>query len=144
MDPHCFALINSAQYALNHSALEGVPGTAAEAYANKFGILFRAVDHDLTKVEAKEPTDTEDGNIEYWMCPYCERCYSDENGTNEIDAESVVISVSVKKMMLKMQRVQKMAILNIGRCRMESITVMKSLQMRSKRTAGCSLHLDMM
>ena len=43
-----------------------------------------ATGHDLTKTEAKEPTCTEDGNIEYWYCENCKKYFSDANATEEI------------------------------------------------------------
>ena len=52
--------------------------------------------HGLTKVNAKEATCTEEGNIEYWICDKgehpCGRLYSDENGQTELDRSEVVIS----------------------------------------------------
>ena len=42
------------------------------------------VAHDLICVEEKEATCTENGNIEYWKCSNCNKCFSDENGTTEI------------------------------------------------------------
>ena len=42
------------------------------------------VKHNLVKVEAKAPTCTEPGNIEYWYCEGCGKHFSDDNGTIEI------------------------------------------------------------
>ncbi|MCD8014503.1 MAG: Ig-like domain-containing protein [Lachnospiraceae bacterium] len=39
---------------------------------------------DLTHVEAKEATCTEEGNIEYWYCSICGKYFSDEEGTAEL------------------------------------------------------------
>ena len=47
--------------------------------------------HDLTGTSAKEPTVTETGNIEYWQCKDCEKCFADENGTDEISLEDTVL-----------------------------------------------------
>lgn len=47
--------------------------------------------HNLIEVNAKAPTCTEDGNIAYWRCSECGKCYSDENATNEIEADSVIL-----------------------------------------------------
>lgn len=47
--------------------------------------------HELSKVEVKEPTCEEDGNIEYWICDGCGRYFSDEEGTVEINAEDTII-----------------------------------------------------
>ena len=48
-------------------------------------------EHTLEHVEASDPSCTEDGNIEYWRCTICEKCFSDAEGQNEIPADSVVI-----------------------------------------------------
>ena len=34
--------------------------------------------HSVVHVEAKDPTCTENGNIEYWYCEYCNSCYDNE------------------------------------------------------------------
>ncbi len=53
--------------------------------------VIPATGHELTKVAAKEPTSTQAGNIEYWVCNNCGKYFSDENGVNEITYESTVI-----------------------------------------------------
>ena len=45
----------------------------------------------LEKIPAKSPTCTENGNSEYWYCETYDKYFSDENGVNEITAESTVI-----------------------------------------------------
>ena len=47
--------------------------------------------HSLTRIPAKPATAAEDGNIEYWRCEDCKRCFSDPNGTHEIRQEDTVI-----------------------------------------------------
>ena len=47
--------------------------------------------HTLVYVEAVNPTCTTDGNIEYWTCSTCGRCFIDEEGTQDIPAESIVV-----------------------------------------------------
>ena len=49
-------------------------------------------EHTLEYVAANEPNCTETGNIAHWRCTICHRCFSDENGENEIPAASVVIA----------------------------------------------------
>ena len=46
--------------------------------------------HKLTKVEAKDATCMEDGNIEYWQCDVCKKTFTDEAGKNAVD--NVIIS----------------------------------------------------
>ena len=47
--------------------------------------------HNAVKVEAKEPTATEDGNIAYWYCEQCGKYFSDEALTDEIALEDTVL-----------------------------------------------------
>ena len=47
--------------------------------------------HTLTKVEAKEATCSEDGNIEYYVCSVCNKYFSDEDGKNELTSDDIVI-----------------------------------------------------
>ena len=51
--------------------------------------VIPATGHDLTNIPAKEPTSTQAGNIEYWVCSTCGKYFSDEQGKVEI--ENVVI-----------------------------------------------------
>ena len=46
--------------------------------------------HDLVKTEAKEATDTANGNLEYWTCSKCGNFFDNENG-NEIRKNSWII-----------------------------------------------------
>ena len=49
--------------------------------------------HTFKLVEAKEPTCTEDGNKEYYVCPECSRWFEDATGSKEITDRS---SYSIK------------------------------------------------
>ena len=55
--------------------------------------ILMAHAHTLTKVEAKEATCDEDGNIEYWTCsaPDCGKTFSDAEGKTEIARADTVI-----------------------------------------------------
>ena len=46
----------------------------------------------LQETKAKEPTCTEAGNTAYYVCSVCGKLYADQEGTNEVSAEAVVIS----------------------------------------------------
>ena len=50
--------------------------------------------HKLTKVEAKAPTCTEDGNKEYWTCEHCKK-YFLSNDTNPETAKAVELSETI-------------------------------------------------
>lgn len=39
---------------------------------------------NLIHVERKEPTEDSEGNIEYWRCENCSKCFADEDGKNEV------------------------------------------------------------
>lgn len=49
------------------------------------------VPHSVTKVEAKEPTCTTDGNKEHWTCGSCNKLFSDAEGNTETNAAAVTI-----------------------------------------------------
>ena len=54
-------------------------------------VVIPATGHKLKKVEAKAPTQTEEGNIEYWYCEKCDKYFSDKDATAEIQKEDTVI-----------------------------------------------------
>lgn len=47
--------------------------------------------HDLALVPAKAATDTTSGNIAYYKCGDCEKCFEDEGGTKETTKDKVTI-----------------------------------------------------
>lgn len=48
-------------------------------------VLAKATGHSLTYVEERDPVDEKDpGNRAYWQCSVCNKCYLDENATQEI------------------------------------------------------------
>ena len=46
--------------------------------------------HKLSKTDAKAATHMTEGNIEYWYCYVCEKCFGDEATTKEITLENTV------------------------------------------------------
>ncbi len=46
---------------------------------------------EIVHVEAKEPTCTEEGNIEYWYCPECGYAWLDAEGTLNTNLKAVVL-----------------------------------------------------
>ena len=46
--------------------------------------------HALRKVEREEPTCTENGVEEYWICDACGKLFSDENAEHQIESASVI------------------------------------------------------
>ena len=47
--------------------------------------------HSLTYHAATEPAGGKHGNIEYWSCDVCGKCFTDAAATNEVDAADVII-----------------------------------------------------
>ena len=47
--------------------------------------------HQIKKVNAKEPTCTESGNLDYYICESCGLFFSDAQGKNQITAKSVTL-----------------------------------------------------
>ena len=50
------------------------------------------VKHNAIKVERKDPTCTEKGNIEYWYCEVCNKYFSDKKAEHEITLEDTIIA----------------------------------------------------
>ena len=48
-------------------------------------------DYTLQETKAKEPTCTEAGNKAYYKCSACGKLYADQEGTNEVSANTVVV-----------------------------------------------------
>ena len=57
-------------------------------------------EHELTYVEAKDSTCTEEGNTAYYLCEKCGRLFADEAGTEELDGDSVVIPMAAHNLEL--------------------------------------------
>ena len=57
----------------------------------EYGELDASNHTKLVKVEAKSPTQTQEGNITYWHCEACGRYFSDEALANEITVEDTII-----------------------------------------------------
>ena len=53
-------------------------------------------EHELQHFEAKEPTCTERGNIEYWYCADCGKYFSDETAGTEITKDKTVLVATGK------------------------------------------------
>ena len=61
--------------------------------------------HKLTKVEAKDATCTEDGNIEYWTCEHCKKYFLSDD-TNPETAKAVELSKTVISASHKLTKVE--------------------------------------
>ena len=59
------------------------------AYANEQ--KQESYDYTLQEVKAKEPKCTEAGNKAYYKCSACGKLYTDQEGTNEVSANTVVV-----------------------------------------------------
>ena len=70
---------------------EGTEEVTAES------LKIPATGHSAEKVEAKDATATEDGNIEYWYCAACGKYFKDEALTEEITEEDTVIPATGEK-----------------------------------------------
>ena len=84
-------------------SVEGVPATCTEeglTSGSKCSVCGTVLTerlpvpplgHELIHTEAVEPTEDSDGNIEYWQCDRCGKCFSDEDGTDEIDLSDISV-----------------------------------------------------
>ena len=63
-----------------------------DAHCNKCGELTNPeAKHTIAHVEAKAPTCTENGNVEYWTCEVCGGCWTDEACTQNTNRLNVVV-----------------------------------------------------
>ncbi len=80
---------------------EGTKATCMKkSTCEKCGIEFGDVDsnnhENLQKVEAKEPTETEEGNIEYYYCDACGKYYKDAEAKDEIQQKDTILEKVTK------------------------------------------------
>ena len=59
--------------------------------SNHMNVIVPELGGDVIHVEAKAPTCTEDGNIEYWYCEECEQVWQDEARTQLTNIKNVVL-----------------------------------------------------
>lgn len=59
--------------------------------------LYVPCAHALQHVAAKAMTCTVDGNIEYWNCTKCGKCFSDDAAENEVSHESTILKAAHNK-----------------------------------------------
>lgn len=55
-----------------------------------------AAGHKLTKIDAKAPTYTAEGNIEHYLCSVCKKLYADAEAKTELTADKIVIAMLIK------------------------------------------------
>lgn len=65
-----------------------------EVCGEKYGEINASNHTNLVKTEAKDPTCTEEGNIEYWTCKTCDKYFSDAEGKTEIELADTVIEAA--------------------------------------------------
>lgn len=61
-----------------------------KSVSTKVNVKFN-VKHNAVKVERKDPTCTENGNIEYWYCEACRKYFQDEALTKELKQEETIV-----------------------------------------------------
>ncbi len=86
-DVNCDGIINGTDVTLLRRYITGGYGVVLQPAIDD-------IEHDLTAFQVKAPTCTEDGNIAYWYCSFCDKYFSDAEGKTEITKESIVIKAS--------------------------------------------------
>ena len=66
----------------------------AGGYGVELNPSHKRCDHSLNTVAEKDATCTEDGNIAYWLCAKCDKCFSDSKGAVEIKPEEIVVTAT--------------------------------------------------
>ena len=66
----------------------------AENEAKEEDFVIAKTPHTLVHLEEREPTCTEDGNIDCWSCKVCAKNFSDENGMNELKEKDAIKKAS--------------------------------------------------
>ena len=56
----------------------------------RFDVTYE-VKHDMIRVNAKDATHLEEGNIACWYCEYCGKYFEKSTGTNELSPEAITI-----------------------------------------------------
>lgn len=83
-----------------HQPDPGTPNCVSSATCQVCGYVVAYsnpnIHNNIVKVEAKEPTCTENGNIEHYKCTDCGKLFSDAKGTTVITTEDVVIPAAHK------------------------------------------------
>ena len=94
-DPTCTEDGKEAYYACEACGkyFEDQDGNAEIIDLENYGII-EALGHNAVKVKAKAPTETEQGNIEYWYCDRCGKYFEDEELTQEITQEQTLLSAT--------------------------------------------------
>ena len=65
------------------------------------------VPHTLSHIAATAATSEKNGNIEYYVCSSCGKCFEDSEGTKEITVESVVLEYKVDDVSEPKENVQE-------------------------------------
>lgn len=86
------SFIGANVYKVNKYATCNKSDTPIDAYSNVNTDIAGA--HSLIKHNANPATCTENGNIEYWLCDTCGKCFSDESLANEIAEKETVIKAT--------------------------------------------------
>lgn len=67
-------------------------GVSADSKSFTFTLVFPDISHNCVKINYAAPTCTTSGNIEYWYCDCCNKCFKDELLTKEISKGETVIN----------------------------------------------------
>lgn len=67
-------------------------GVSSDGKTFTFTLVFPDISHNCVKINYVAPTCTTSGNIEYWYCNCCNKCFKDESLTKEISKDETVIN----------------------------------------------------
>ena len=66
-----------------------------QACTQEINPITAALGHDMTHYTAVAPTETANGNVEYWFCTRCSKYFLDSNGDTETSANGILVGPSV-------------------------------------------------
>ena len=90
-DVQAYPVLGGAKVYQNITYQDCVKDEAHTVYTYANEQKQESYDYTLQEVKAKEPKCTEAGNKAYYKCSVCGKLYTDQEGTNEVSANTVVV-----------------------------------------------------
>ena len=96
-DSTCTAEGNIAHYACIGCGELYSDAAGNEVIEDKTSVVIPKKPHQMTHIDAKESSCSEEGNIEYYSCGSCEKLYKDADGSVEIPRKDSIVTKKAHK-----------------------------------------------